>query len=452
MPANLVNEQELNQFLTAYICGYNSDAGISKMVLLSRKYLAEHTDDFAKAIAAQWMKSKFRDYLTQNETEVYLEPVTEAGADSAQWLKDALAAGRRVFRFCPDRVPLNKIGELQLIGRFAEMAAKDYVLRQAKGTSCRIRLDYLKTHGAFTSIEKVWAAYNRAKKERELNRGIEVVAEFERGFKMVQLQSREAFVLEGNAMGHCVGYEDYFERYQNGKIKIYSLRDERFRPHATIEVAGDTVVQVKGRADMNLHIDYIGYVQDFVKNNSLKVAPGEQLGIGILEKDNLYYNLYDLPKYRKFEVKDLDVSESGLRRLPDWKNLKVSGTLDLSTTKIKNLKGCAGAKRLRLYDCDELAADCLKDLPEDVEVLEDFKFGVEALQYLPEKNNLRRVEFQEDDQKHDLAALHKLPFRLLERLEFVNVSPQFKEERNAVLNSYETFGRLTSDVNVKNVG
>ena len=146
-----------------------------------------------------------------------------------------------------------------------------------------------------------------------------------------------------------------------------------------------------------------------------------------MEDNGRYYNLYDLPKYKKFKLKSLDLSESGLKKLPDMSNVSVSGTLDLSTTKIKNLKGCPKAVQLRLFDCNNLEKDCLKDLPEDVEVLEDFNLGIEALQYLPEKTSLRRVEFQEDDLAHDYACFSKLPLRLLAGMEFENVPRSLKK-------------------------
>lgn len=452
MTVNLVNEQELNKFLTDYISEYNPEVKVSPLMMLSRKFIADNADDLAKAISAQWLKSKFRDYLSKEEAQPYLEPVTTFDEASPEWLKKAVTEGRPVVRFCPDKVTVKKIGELRLINRFAVMAAKNYIQSRLKNKDSNIRLDYLKRHGAFESIQKVWAAFVRVKKEREFTKGIAVVVEYGDGFKMAELQSRDAFVLEGNAMGHCVGYEDYFDRYKRGDIKVYSLRDERYRPHATIEVAGDTVVQVKGRADQTLRAVYAGYVQDFVKKQGLKVSADEQPGIGILEDNSRYYNLYDLPKYKKFKLKSLDLSESGLKKLPEMSNVSVSGTLDLSTTKIKNLKGCPKAVQLRLFDCNNLEKDCLKDLPEEVEVLEDFNLGIEALQYLPEKTSLRRVEFQEDDLAHDYACFSKLPLRLLAGMEFENVPPQFKEEHKKALRSCEEVGRLATCLSVMNAG
>ncbi len=452
MSINLLNEQELNKFLTGQICGKITNISVSRNMLFSKKYALENLDLLAKAMAAQWLKVKFRDFLLDRATVPYLEEVKEVTPNSPQWLDKALKQGGKVYQFCPEKVSADKIKSLQLAGHFAEMTAKYYIVSQSKRKKFRLRFDYLKTHGAFSSIEKVLSAYNQFKKEETLSQGIRIIGEYDKGFKIVQLQSRSAFVAEGNAMGHCLGGEDYFERCQAGQIKVYSLRDKKFYPHATLEVKGNMLVQVRGRSDMNLHADYAGYVQSFVKEQDLKVSLGEQAGIGIIEKDNQYYNLYNLPKDKQFELEKLDLSESGLRKLPEWQNLKINGTLDLSTTKIKSLKGCAKAKQLRLYDCDNLALDCLKDLPEEVEVLEDFKFGIEALQYLPKKTNLRKIEFQDDEQAHDFDALRKLPYKLLARLEVVNVSAQFEEARKKAMAPYEIFGKFINGLNIRSVG
>ena len=72
--------------------------------------------------------------------------------------------GRPVVRFCPNKVTVKKIGELRLINRFVVMAAKDYIQSRLKNKDSNIRLDYLKRHGAFESIQKVWGAFVRVKK------------------------------------------------------------------------------------------------------------------------------------------------------------------------------------------------------------------------------------------------------------------------------------------------
>ena len=45
MTVNLVNEQELNKFLTDYISEYNPEVKVSPLMMLSRKFIADNADD-----------------------------------------------------------------------------------------------------------------------------------------------------------------------------------------------------------------------------------------------------------------------------------------------------------------------------------------------------------------------------------------------------------------------
>jgi hypothetical protein len=47
---------------------------------------------------------------------------------------------------------------------------------------------------------------------------------------------RDALKYEGDTLQHCVGGANYCDKVQAGESKIYSLRDARGKPHATIEV------------------------------------------------------------------------------------------------------------------------------------------------------------------------------------------------------------------------
>jgi len=60
-----------------------------------------------------------------------------------------------------------------------------------------------------------------------------VVMEFDDGYTIQDLTSREQLEAEGDVMGHCVG--GYCEQVQHGEVRIYSLRDPKGKPHTTIE-------------------------------------------------------------------------------------------------------------------------------------------------------------------------------------------------------------------------
>ena len=62
----------------------------------------------------------------------------------------------------------------------------------------------------------------------------EVVYSFENGYTIVDVNTENDLDVEGDKMGHCVG--SYCDVVASGQTTIYSLRDPRNEPHATIEV------------------------------------------------------------------------------------------------------------------------------------------------------------------------------------------------------------------------
>ena len=93
----------------------------------------------------------------------------------------------------------------------------------------------------------------------ELKRGVkytgeydqkDVAYEFENGFTIVDVNTEHDLEIEGDLMGHCVG--GYCDDVAEGIMTIYSLRDKRNKPHATIEVTrSGEVEQIKGKGKVN---------------------------------------------------------------------------------------------------------------------------------------------------------------------------------------------------------
>lgn len=67
------------------------------------------------------------------------------------------------------------------------------------------------------------------------------------GFHIVQLLDEMAYRFEGRRMDNCVG--DYWpiHRASEGDMQIWSVRDADNRPYATLELDGNTVIQIEGR-------------------------------------------------------------------------------------------------------------------------------------------------------------------------------------------------------------
>ena len=80
----------------------------------------------------------------------------------------------------------------------------------------------------------------------------DIVHQFENGFSIVKVPPQD-LETEGEHMGHCVG--GYCDAVNSGALEIYSLRDKKNRPHATIELAKaryeeqPTIRQIKGKGN-----------------------------------------------------------------------------------------------------------------------------------------------------------------------------------------------------------
>jgi len=106
----------------------------------------------------------------------------------------------------------------------------------------------------------------------------------------------DALKYEGDVMGHCVG--GYCPDVQEGRSRIYSLRDAKGEPHVTVEVRPgiieprmngdvklpDEIVQIKGKANRAPKDEYLPFVQDFVRSGQWS-AVGDIRNTGLIEID-----------------------------------------------------------------------------------------------------------------------------------------------------------------------
>jgi len=115
----------------------------------------------------------------------------------------------------------------------------------------------------------------------------------------------ESLKYEGETMGHCVG--GYCPDVQEGRSRIYSLRDAKGEPHVTVEVRPgiieprmngdvklpDEIVQIKGKANRAPKDEYLPFVQDFVRSGQwssvgdldntglIRIHPDSDLGMNL---------------------------------------------------------------------------------------------------------------------------------------------------------------------------
>jgi hypothetical protein len=127
---------------------------------------------------------------------------------------------------------------------------------------------------------------------------------------------KEALKYEGDTMRHCVG--SYCEEVASGNKKIFSLRDSKGMPHATIEVVPSRsntfqqidennptdfdIVQIKGKSNSSPKKEYLPFVQDFVKSGNWK-------RVGDLENTGLRKTLdaFNSKELKKIQAAGIEV-------------------------------------------------------------------------------------------------------------------------------------------------
>ena len=133
----------------------------------------------------------------------------------------------------------------------------------------------------------------------------DVVYDFGNGFTIVKVPP-EDLGTEGSNMGHCVG--GYCDVVRSGSVIIYSLRDSKNMPHATIEVyKNGTVDQIKGKQNEPPVPKYRPMIKQWLKTTDFEyINNGDYQAIldveefkaeleGELEVDKFFKNI-DLAK------------------------------------------------------------------------------------------------------------------------------------------------------------
>jgi len=127
----------------------------------------------------------------------------------------------------------------------------------------------------------------------------EVIKDFKDGFRFVSLKTEKAYKREGLLMSHCVA--SYFGRDD----EIYSLRDKKNNPHATLSKSSQ---QIKGKGNGEIKPKYVEYVVSFLEELGIEVRDSEMKNLGYVnfEEHKSECRKEDLFRDKYFYKKDID--------------------------------------------------------------------------------------------------------------------------------------------------
>jgi len=419
MAENILNIEDLDNYIKDVVYRGQDMEIFSSGNFNSVEFVQQHKDEIVRSMLFQWTKYTLKPYMSTKtpQTMRFLPLVNVVDGDLPTWVRNCMDKGESVYRFKADRISDSTKDKIIMVRDFMYSVGESYVnkiIARAKDTQKkyeknpnakgnknqekpRIRIDYLKTNSEYDSFNKVlklaqkWheniAIGSKFKKYdaelyEESLKGTKPAMDLADGMYVVQLTTPEALDFESEYMGHCVGKGIYDEELKNKTVKIYSLRDENGEPHATFEVRGKRIEQCKGKQDKAPVAKYRPYVQEFVIRKKLEID-GDAKNIGLIKCSGKYYDLYNLPKDKKLVLNgNLDVSDMGFEKLPDFSNLVVKGGFYCHGNKLSDLYG-SPAQVLGDYDVSE---NNLKDLRGIVSHVKDLDISgnpIEKLDNLP---------------------------------------------------------------------
>ena len=385
MPINLLNDKNFNDYLTDITYQGN---GIPKQPnyrgdFESVDYVEQHRDEIIKGILNQYIKLRVREYVMNLENEPAFILVDKNRTDLPGWTAQIFERGENVYEFNGALMSSQLRDDITEVRDYLYDAAGQYVdkvIRTARETEKKpkIRYDYLKTTNEFSTFEKAltaakhWheimteelAKRNKSKDFLEKSlKGAKKIMDLPDGLTAYELTTPEALDFESDNMGHCVGKGAYDAGVKDGGIKIYSIRDVKGEPHATLEVRGTEVHQIKSKGNQALIRKYVPATIEFIENMGLDVV-NDLDKIHAIKQDGKLWDIFNLPK--GFVVKgDFDLSRQDLTELPDLSGVTVKGNFDCSDNQLTSLKGAPQSVGGR-FDCSYNQLTSLEHAPQKV--------------------------------------------------------------------------------------
>ena len=272
-----------------------------------------HTDELKK-----WFIDRGKKYLINSEDVNTV--ITQFSSTAEPWMKKAVKRGDTLYRFMPSpdlRVKmdhavdyLNALSDTATGTKEADQQAKSRAEKALKG------LRNASMAQAIEASEKWTQEVNlRAKKRQERGQvsaqdeeGLEVVMNYG-DLTWVRLTQRDCLDREGQVMGHCVA--SYWDKVKDGRTTIFSLRDPQNNPHATVEVSGGALIQVKGKQNTPPVAKYQPATIKLL--NTLDVPPSsagksdiERMGFMFNRHNNKYGSIKDIG-YKIYNKNDIVV-------------------------------------------------------------------------------------------------------------------------------------------------
>lgn len=198
----------------------------------------------------KWFATRAKKYLINSEEDNSI--ITHFSGKAEPWMKQRQKEGVKLYRFNPSNELATKLSHIvDWIRAMHDTTTGAKASDQQSISRAKKALKGLNNTSITQAIElsNQWVRDMNSGKDGSYKR-----AEDEKGlvpvmvygdYKWYKLTNQDCLDREGKVMGHCVA--SYGSDVASGKTVIYSLRDNNNFAHATVEVTGGKLEQVKGK-------------------------------------------------------------------------------------------------------------------------------------------------------------------------------------------------------------
>lgn len=209
--------------------------------------------DAANEKVEKWINSNFRNWLINDFKST--KTIKRYTSKHPIWVKIALDRKETIYYIEPTKKEIETFYDLV------------HYLNTEKGNISRM------------SVDQVIQKTNTWKQEVTKNDGVQVIHEYPNGYRWVQVISKSALLQEGKEMQNCI------RDFNTGTI--FSLRNEKNKPHVNIELKSTTITQIKGRQNKPPIEKYHKYILSFFNDKLISFYDINQTD---LFKMGLVYN------------------------------------------------------------------------------------------------------------------------------------------------------------------
>jgi len=233
----------------------------------------------------KWLNSNAKNYLLREYPGVvdfltgYSKPILDKRIKEKPWIQKAIDRGDELLALRITETFKNEL--YHVIDYFS--AIPD------------LNISRMSVPEAIKQSKKWTEDINKKASDKEDATGTETIRKYPDGFRWVKVTSAQSLDREGKLMRHCVG--SYCGHVSSGRSIIYSLRDKKNEPHCTVEVRGNKVYQIKGKANGPVDEKYRVYVKDFIYKpfGDLEFSDYDLKNVGLISLDGKIYDPANLP-------------------------------------------------------------------------------------------------------------------------------------------------------------